>query len=306
MRASVMRDEIENKKLRQEKNIVLICISRLALVNMQLQLSRLILSLGALAFVAAHTERYKDLRIVLEYKYRPKHWFSHLKYVNFFGRGPIDDWDSIVVTYVDEEYRDFLRKEMESGRADFNEMRYLLLREMEVGDTLGKGMGELDKYWEKRNGGSVESSTFDKQKFIYMTLVKNKETLLERSRKWVYDAAQPIRNVILWGIAVSRNAGILYEGAIYTISLNGHAWRVATLPTTYGKDYDPTATLNMTERIGFCIDSEWDKIRRENFATLGWRCHRDKNDNWQPDIYFMEEEGLLLVWDFISTKGFYD
>ncbi|CAH2354660.1 hypothetical protein CLIB1423_18S00804 [[Candida] railenensis] len=264
---------------------------------MQLQFSSLVLSLGVLTFVAAYIERYRDLRIVLEYEYKPKYWFSHFQYVNFNGRGPIKDWDSIVITYIDEEYRDLMKKEMESGRADFDATRYLLSREIKEGDALGKGVAELDEYWIKMYGGS-EGTTSDPKAFIHKTSVKNRETVVERLRKWVYNAVQPIKNVLLWGIAISRNAGTIYEGSIYTISLNGNAWRVATLPSAYGKDYDPTAALNMTERIGYCIDREWDKLRRENFATIGWRCTTDNHDNWQPDIYFMIEDGFLLVWDF--------
>ncbi|CAH2354659.1 hypothetical protein CLIB1423_18S00782 [[Candida] railenensis] len=271
---------------------------------MHLQLSRLILSLAALSFVAAYTERYKVLRTVLEYEYRPKYRFSHVKYLDFFGRGIIDDWDSIVITYIDEEYRDFMKKEMESETAPFNMMKYLLSRELKVGDTLGKGVGEVEEYRKKM----IESRLDDPSDTLgrVRILVKFREMALNQLLKGLHEAVQPIRNVILWGMAISRNAGIIYKGATYTISLNGSAWRVATLPTAYGKDYDTITALNLNESIGFCIDSEWEKLRRENSQTIGWKCATDHNDNWQPAIYFSLEEETLLVWNYIASRIFYD
>lgn len=266
---------------------------------MQLHFSWLILAVSALAFVDAYTERYRDLRILLKYEYRPKYWFSHLKYVNYFGYGTINDWDSLVIIYIDEEYREFLQKEMGSERADFNEIRYLLLREIKVGDTLSKSIRELGEHWKKMREGRV-NDVFG-EIGMDRTLVKYREIVVERLWKCVYAAIKPIRNVFRWAIGVSRNVGIIYEGAIYTILLNGNPYQVATLPTAYGKNYDPTAALNLAERIGFCIDKEWENLKGENFRLTGWSCSTDPNENWQPDIKFMEEK-----WYYPSSELYFN
>ena len=259
---------------------------------MQLQLTRLILSLGALTLVAANADRFSNLRSVLEYEYRPKYWFSHLKYVNFFGCGKIKDWDSLVITYIDEEYREFLKKEMESETAGINSMKYLLLREIKVGDTMGKLMGELDEYWEKIREGrpSDASEVFGMDR----TQVKLREKVVERFWKCVYAILRPIDKITRWGIGVSRNAGIIYEGAIYTISLNGHVWRVATIPTNFSKDYDPTTALDLTERINRDIDRWWKML---NSHTMGWIHYTDDSGNWQPHLEFQREDTSHLMWD---------
>ena len=249
---------------------------------MQLQLSRLILSLGALTFVAANANRFSNLRSVLEYEYRPRYWFSHLKYVDSFGNGAIDDWDSLVITYIDEEYRDFLKKEMDSETVKISSMTYLLLREAKVGDTIGKIMGGHDEYEKIREGRPIDA---------YQEFVMNRTPgkLRKIALRCIFAILEPIFKIIQWGIGVSRNAGVIYEGAIYTISLNGHVWRVVTLPTNFNKDYDPTTALDLTERINQEIDV---KMPMLDVRVKGWVNYCDGSGNRQHRIEFQTEEDL--------------
>ncbi|CAH2351932.1 hypothetical protein CLIB1423_05S01640 [[Candida] railenensis] len=272
---------------------------------MQLQLTNLASLLAALTFVAANavgvSESFSDLRCVLKYEYRPKFWFSHLKYINYYGRGHIDDWDSIVITYIDEEHRDFLRKEMEGALEGFNEMRFLLSKDVKVGDTLGKSFGKPHNYFPNVKQDSVY---YDPGILgVIKTLAKTMVAALELVKKLVYSAPTAIRSLVLFKVAISRNAGLIYEGGIYTISLRGKIWRVAALPAEFDKSYDSTAALNLTDRIGFCID---DKFKQNPGDSLsGWECLTDQDNNWMPAIYFMRGDSTQEVWGFRKVRGFF-
>lgn len=146
------------------------------------------------------SQRFSGLRSVLEYEYRPKYWFSHLKYINSLGRGQITDWDGIVITYVDEEYREFMKKEMEKDleteTLNFHGMKFLLLRDIKVGDNMGKSMVELEEYGNKLKKDVYcdetgcyllrdvkVDDTFGKTFSVVKALLKSVATVLELFRK---------------------------------------------------------------------------------------------------------------------------
>lgn len=308
-----------------EKILILICVTQLAVVNMQLQLTRLVLSLSVLAFVVANTvesltntvgvsERFSDLRCVLKFEYRPENKYSYLKHMNYYGRGPIHDWDNLVITYIDEEYRDFLKEGSESTNI-FGD-RNLLPRGIKVGDTLGKSMRELETYFEKKREGEVGDvlETFD------MVVTEGRRSVFERLWKAVYAISKffirlikavfaiPkfIKTMIVFRRAVGRNGGLTYEGEVYTISLNGYVWRVLTLPTLFGNNYNLSTAPNLTERIGFCIDPKMEALGEKKFQITAWCCNSDDNGNWQPEVCFIREDvSVLHNWRHISSNGFY-